>query len=38
MCEIMENRINEKKIDAIQYVLNEEEKQISDINTLFQIC
>ena len=30
-------RINENRRDGIEYVLNEEEKKVSDINTLFQI-
>ncbi len=29
--------INEKKIDGIRYILNEEEKKITDLNTLFLI-
>ena len=30
-------RINEKKLDTIRYVLNEEEKKIEDIESLFRI-
>ena len=30
-------RIDENKIDAIKFVLNEEEKDVTDLNTLFRI-
>ena len=30
-------RINQNKLDGIRYVLNQEEKEVADINTLFQI-
>ena len=30
-------KIDETKVDAIRFVLNEEEKKVSDVNTLFQM-